>query len=82
MSTVEPTYSEKELLAIEIRGLPDQIDSYFEACNTLKRLLSLFLRNAASSTPPGEVVDLEDLKSANREVYKQAVGQFQWRFFE
>lgn len=76
MSTIEPTYSEEELFAIEIRDFPGQSDSYFEACDTLQRLMSLFLRNAASSTPPGEVVDMEDLESANREVYKQAVGHF------
>jgi len=74
MSTIEPTYGEEELFAIEIRGLPGQSDSYFEACDTLQRLMSLVLRNGASSIPPGEVVDMEDLKSANREVYKQAVG--------
>jgi len=77
MSIKKPIYSDKNLFAIEICGLPGQLDSYFEACDTLKHQTNLFMQNAASNTPPGEVVDMEDLKSANKELYKQAVGQFQ-----
>lgn len=76
MSVPKPTFSDKELFTTAILGLPDHIDSYFEACNTLKRQTELFLRNAASSTLPSEVVELEDVKAAGREVSNQGVGRF------
>jgi len=73
MPASKPTFSDKELFATEVRGLPGQLDGYFEACDTLKRLMDLFMRNVASSTLPSEVVEFEDVKAADREVCKQAV---------
>ncbi len=78
MPAAEPTFSDKKLFATETRGLRGQLDSYFEACDTLKRLMNLFMRNVASSTLPSEVVELEDVEAADREVCKQAVRYSTW----
>lgn len=73
MSIEKPTFHDKNLFATEIHALPSLLNSYFEACDTLKRQTDLFLRNAASSTLPSEVVDMEDVRSAKREVHDKAV---------
>lgn len=73
MSIKEPTYSDKNLFATTIHDFPILLDSYFEACDALKRQTDLFLRNAASSILPSEIVDMEDARSARREVYEKAV---------
>ena len=73
MQATKDTFNAKEVFINKLHAYHGRLDSYFEVCDKLDYQIDLFSRNSMASTPPAEIVELEDLKSTSREMAEQAV---------